>query len=177
MSDRHESMVRLAAELRVAFDASFATSPAGEAGASEPLLAIRVASRAYAVRLAESAEVARGRVVVPVPGPLPELLGLAGIRGRLLPVYDLGALVGHGLSAGTLPWLVVGRGAPVAFAFEQVDGLHRTRRDDVYRGDRAGCPTELVRLAGEAREILSVPALVEVIRERALVPKGVSSHG
>ena len=61
----------------------------------------------FAFRLAEIAGVAVDRKLTSLPSPVPELLGLAGLRGRLVPVYSLTALLG-GTPEGTAGrWLVL----------------------------------------------------------------------
>ena len=71
-----------AAELRQAFDLSFALPPPQELVEVEDLLTIRVAGDPYAIRLRDIAGMVAGRKVVPVPAVTPDLLGLAGSRKK-----------------------------------------------------------------------------------------------
>src|SRR5688572_94281 len=110
-----------AGELRSAFDRSFAESIAASPPPQLDMLAIRVAEHRYALRLSEVLAVHADRRLVPVPSALPELLGLAGLRGVVVPVYDLRRLLGY--AAGVAPrWLALVRApAPFAVAFEQFE--------------------------------------------------------
>jgi purine-binding chemotaxis protein CheW len=115
-----------AASLRAAFDRGFA-EPAAVAGRAEGFLAIRAGEHSRAVRLAEVAAIHADRRIVPLPSPSPSLLGLAGFRGAILPVYDLCALLGTS-SPAPPRWLIVAAAAAVAFAFDAFDG-HLTAPD------------------------------------------------
>jgi chemotaxis signal transduction protein len=110
-----------AAALRDAFDRVFAEPHPPDPPPREDLLAIRVATEPYALRLSEIAGLFADRKVIPVPGQVPTLLGLAGFRGAIIPVYDLSALLGH-RSPATTRWLALAAKAPVAFAFEALAG-------------------------------------------------------
>jgi chemotaxis signal transduction protein len=75
----------------------------------------------YALRLSELLAIHVDRQLVPAQSPLPELLGLSGLRGLVVPVYDLRRLLGY--PAGSAPrWLALVR-APAAFAvaFDQLE--------------------------------------------------------
>jgi len=109
-------------ELRRAFDRSFAEPVDRGTGRAAHALAIRVGGLRYAVRLSGVAAVNTGWTVLPLPGSRPELLGLAGYRHELVPVYDLAALLGVSVSTASR-WTVLAAGTdPVAFAFEGLDG-------------------------------------------------------
>jgi chemotaxis signal transduction protein len=87
-----------AAELRQAFDLSFALPPPPASQEVEDLLTIRVAGDPYAIRLGDIAGMVAGRKVVPVPAVTLDLLGLAGIRGGVVPVFGLASILGYGQS-------------------------------------------------------------------------------
>ena len=72
-----------AAQLRAAFDCTFALPPSLASPEFEDLLTIRVVGDPYAIRLGDIAEVVTDRSIVPVPAVTPDLLGLAGIRGGI----------------------------------------------------------------------------------------------
>ena len=82
-----------AAALRQAFDLSFALSPPPASPEVEDLLTLRVAGNPYAIRLRDIAGIVAGRKVVPVPAITPGLLGLAGIRGGVVPVFGLASIL------------------------------------------------------------------------------------
>ena len=110
-----------AASLRAAFDRSFAEPPRGPSAAADPAIELRIGGDRYALRLAEVVAIHAGRRVVPVPGPLPELLGLTAFRGRVAAVWDLAAILGYpGVKSSR--WLVlVGAVEPVALAIGSVE--------------------------------------------------------
>ena len=87
------SVVATAAALRRLFDESFAAPAASMTQRLEDLLAIRVGTDPYALRLSEIAGLHVGVRIVPVPSPAAQLLGIVGIRGMMSPVYDLAALL------------------------------------------------------------------------------------
>jgi purine-binding chemotaxis protein CheW len=82
-----------AAAMRLAFDRSFAEPLRPATEAVENLLAIRIGTQAYALRLAEVAGLFADRKVTPVPGGDAALVGIAGFRGAIVPVYGLHTLL------------------------------------------------------------------------------------
>src|SRR5215218_10100104 len=83
-----------AAELREAFDRSFAQLATSEADVVESLLGIRIGTDPYGLRLGELSGLFADKKITRLPSPVSELLGIAGFRGAVLPVYDLGMLLG-----------------------------------------------------------------------------------
>jgi chemotaxis signal transduction protein len=65
----------------------------------------RVADERYAFAVEAVREVAESFAVTPVPGAPATLLGVHSLRGEILPVLDLAAILGVGRGAGG--WLVV----------------------------------------------------------------------
>lgn len=162
------------ADIRHAFDRSFAEPPRPVAARLEDLLAVRVAERPYAIRVTAIAGLFVDRTVTPVPGPLPELLGVAGFRGAIVPVYDLGALLGCPPSAAPR-WLVLAADTPaVALAFDRVDGHLRVPAEALAdAGDeRPGrpprsYPREVVRTSDGVRPVVGVAELRATIATRS----------
>jgi purine-binding chemotaxis protein CheW len=133
-------------ELRAAFDASFADPPREEVAGHDDLLAIRAGGRRYALRLTQAAGLFPDRPVTRLPGPVSALLGVAGFRGAIVPVYGLAAVFGIGGTAaavnndeaGRPRWLVLAAGTPsVALAFDELDG-HLRVPSDVLVEEAAG---------------------------------------
>lgn len=158
-----------AAELRRSFDRSFAEAPRTDVGQAEDLLAIGVRGDPYAVRVPDVIAVAADRPITPLPGPLPELAGLAGFRGATVPVYDLGALLGYG-EPGTLDWLVILARQPLGLAFDRFDGHLRIARDAiVVEQTSAGRRhvRQVVRAADVTRPIVDVGSLLRMLEARA----------
>lgn len=113
------ALARRAASLRDSFDRSFAAALQDGAPEVEDFLAIRVEDAPYAIRLADIAALAASPGITAIPGQPAALLGLAGFRDAILPVYALAALLGHGI-AEPPRWLL--RAPQVAFACSRLDG-------------------------------------------------------
>jgi chemotaxis signal transduction protein len=166
--------VSRAAELRASFDAAFARPAARERAAARSLLvAISVAGEPYALRSLDIRGLEAPRRVTPAPGGAEGLLGLAGVRGTVVPIYDLAALVGR--DAGTdadeawIALLETPGGALVGVAFGSLDGTiagTAAASSDVASGED-GLVAAVVGQGASARPLLSGPALVAEIRRRA----------
>ena len=154
-------------EMRRAFDAVFAAAPPEASAPMEDLLAIDLAGVPYAVRLSEVAGVFKGRRVAKLPGPLPDFLGVAGIQGRLVPVYDLRMLMGHAAPAAPGWLLLVVAPDPLGLAFDALAGQFRVAREHVAAA-RSGRMhvSHAVTAAGPLRHLLDVASVVEAIGSR-----------
>lgn len=146
---------------REAFDQSFAAAPNATVETFEDLLAIRIAGSAYALRVREISGLAVSRKIVPLPSRRPELLGVAGIRGSLVPVYSLGALLGHGVHSKLAPWLALaGASDLLALGFEEFEGFVRVSSRDVHAqqsGDGAIAHVrEVVRVGKQSLRVVDV---------------------
>lgn len=159
-------------ELRHAFDEARAIPFSERAEEqAENLLAIRISGDAYAIKVSEIAGLATGRKIVPVPGPIPELLGLAGFRGTLVPVYNLNALLGYGSGAEQPRWLALcGTEECFALAFHEFEGYLRVAREELYpveQNDAARIHVkEVARGPGAVWAVVSIAHLRESIQER-----------
>lgn len=112
-----------AAELQRSFDEAFAREPGEAALERVRVLAVTVAQRPMALRLEEIATLQARRRVVPLPGAASELLGLVGVRDRVLPAFDLAALVGLPRS-GEEAWMAVAQApTPFVVVFDVLEGL------------------------------------------------------
>jgi chemotaxis signal transduction protein len=158
-----------AAELRRAFDRSFAEAPQPDAAASEHLLLVRIGGDPYALRLVECAGLFADHKVTPLPTRVPELLGLASFRTTLVPVYDLRPLLGY--PCGESPrWMISTTGSVVVgLAFDVFDGHARVERDSLVM-DSAPAKRHVdcvVRLsAGSPRPVLSLASVLQGIDAR-----------
>jgi purine-binding chemotaxis protein CheW len=157
-----------AAAMRAEFDRGFAEPRQVERLDSDHLLALSVGGDPYALRMEEIASVAVDRRIVPLPGPLPEFAGIAGLRGAIVPVYDLARLLGYP-GDGRARWLAVLSAAPVAVAFAAFDG-YIVRPGGSITFEAAGGDSRHVRVVARAadfvRPVISLASVVEAIRQR-----------
>jgi chemotaxis signal transduction protein len=85
---------------------------------------LTVAAEHYAVPVEHVLEAAELAHVRPVPGARPELLGVTNLRGQILPVADLAALLGAARVRPPRRLLVAeARGSQVGFAVDEVSGI------------------------------------------------------
>src|ERR1035441_2192420 len=160
-----------AAELRQAFDLSFALPPPQGSQEVEDLLAIRVAGDPYAIRLLEIAGMVAGRRVVAVPAVTRDLLGLAGIRGGVVPVFGLASILGYGQPPGSPRWMILcGVEEPIALAFSDFEGYLRLPKSSLHADENLRATRQYVNQVAsteaEARAVISIPLIVATIRNR-----------
>jgi chemotaxis signal transduction protein len=160
-----------AATLRRHFDEAFAAPASPITEPLEDLLAIRVGSDSYALRLSEIAGLHLGVKIVPVPSPVPQLLGIAGIRGMMVPIYDLAALLRYPPEANSR-WFVLARAPrPVGFAFETFESHLQVSQASLAggNGEDSGTAGTLqhmrgtARAAGALRPIIHLASMLEMI--------------
>jgi chemotaxis signal transduction protein len=148
------------AELRRTFDAAFTFPPTRPPDDCRDLLAVTVGGNRLAVPLPAMSGLVADRPVTPLPGSPPQLLGVVGLRGQLVPVFSLADLVGRaGGGAETPRWLVLAAGSPVfAVAVDAVDGHLRVPDDAIARpaGDSG---STVVRTADGPRPVVDMPAV------------------
>jgi chemotaxis signal transduction protein len=157
----------LAADLREEFDQSFTRARGGDAAALEDLLAVGLGGEEYVLRLRELSGLFTNKTVTWLPSPVAALLGIAGFRGAVLPVYDLGMLLGKPKTAAPR-WLAVAAAAPVAFAFEAFHGFLRERSEAIVSEARGGSGRYIREiLQGEVRRpIVDLPSVLEILANR-----------
>ena len=167
-------MIGTAAAMRRLFDDSFAAAAASGPESLEDLLAIRVGSDPYALRLSEIAGLHVGVKIVPVPSPAAQLLGIVGIRGMMAPVYDLAALLRYP-PAPNPRWFILARAPqPVGFAFETFEShlqvsqssLANGNSEDAGAGARKQHTRGSVRAAAAPRPIIHLASVLEMIRDK-----------
>jgi purine-binding chemotaxis protein CheW len=158
-----------AAELRLAFDQSFAARPSLDTAPPASFLGIRLAGQPYAIRLSDIAGLFADKAITRIPGPEPALLGLAGFRSAIVPVYGLHAYLGHKATT-TCRWLAIASGAPIALAFDGFDGHLRLSRDAILptADDRPGrrFVLEFAQAGEVVRPIVNLPSVLEAIKNR-----------
>jgi len=169
MTTELKGLASKAAELRAAFDESFAASEREQGALAQvDVLAIRVADQRYALRLSEVQAVHADRTLVSVPAPAPELLGLVGLRGLVVPIYDLRLLLGY--PAGPAPrWLALAQAtSAIGFAFDALDAHLRVAASDIVMpslseaGSSSFAPGSVVTASGP-RPLIHLPSLIESV--------------
>jgi chemotaxis signal transduction protein len=161
------------AEMRRLFDESFAIAPAGNVTESEAMLAIAVEGEHFALRGREISGLSvSNEKIVPVPSRVPELLGLTGIRGVVVPVFSLPRLLGFDSLHGQTRWLVFCGEVqtPIALAFETMERLFEATGSDIFvREEPIGRHRHVNATVSEGttlRGVISIPTLVEYIKAR-----------
>ena len=137
------------------------------------MLAIRLGNAPHALRLAQVAGLYARRAIAPLPSALPELLGLVNLRAAIVPVYDLAALLGRPAQQ-TPRWLLLAAGAPVALAFDALDGYRRLAPEALVSrpGEAAERGPELARVDEELRPMVDLRAVLDAIAARAAGTQG-----
>src|ERR1700744_3033027 len=101
-------MATRGADFRRAFDKMFALPRvSGDQAAWEDFLTIRIGGDGYAIRLREVAGLGKGRRIVACPSEVPEFQPIAGVRGTLVSVYSLPALLGYSFAGENAQWLLL----------------------------------------------------------------------
>ncbi len=164
--------------LRSSFDESFAVPQSEQISGMEDLLMIRIRGDRYALRMSELVGLHSLRQVVKLPARRADLLGLAGIRGRLVPVFSLPILLGYAADRDDAEWLGLSRqDEELALALGE------------FTGHLTVAPSRICSLEGAAREhlpeivgldsgvcaLVSVASIVSSIRSRT--ETGVSRQG
>jgi chemotaxis signal transduction protein len=160
-----------AATLRAAFDAAFARAASAPAEDAVALLALRVGGAGVAVRVLETAGLMAARPIVPVPSRRPELLGVSGVRGAVVPIYSLARLLGRADDAAPRWIVLAAAGAErVGLAVTTFDRHLVVPKAELCRAAQAGTTAaahavEVLHDAGEVRPVVSIPSLVRAITQ------------
>ena len=160
-----------AAELRQAFDRTFALPPPQAAQEPEDLLAISIAGDPYAIRVPEIVGIVAGRTVISVPAAASHLLGLAGIRGQIVPVFGLASILGYGLASDSPRWVILCAGEEaIALAFADFEGYLRLPKSSLYAEENHGNTrrhvSHLASTPAGVRAVLSVPLVLADIQNQ-----------
>ncbi len=167
MSQEMTPQLEHLAELRHTFDRTFQLPYQLATKSVEPMIAFRTAGVALAVRVQHITGVIKRGVILPVPSIVPELLGVAAVRGLLVPVFNLAALLGLPPSGEPQWFLLTNRETPVAFAFDGLDGRVEVERAHLYVDETSQHKHthELAEVESMVRAVIDVPGLMEAIRK------------
>jgi chemotaxis signal transduction protein len=126
----NQDVAHHARDLQIAFDSAFASAPEAKDEATRDLIAITLGCGIYALELQELAGIYSNKKIARIPSQAAGLLGIAGFRGTILPVYDLAVLIG--LAPLEKPrWLAVAAKVGIAVAFDAFDGHLRIAAEDI----------------------------------------------
>lgn len=165
------------AQMRENFDHGFALPAHRKDETSEDLLLIRLGHLPYALRMSEVAGLQRSAGVTPLPGPLATLIGMASHRNRVLPVYDLAALLGQPVSQDPT-WQIVTQAPAVILAIDEFERHIRCPRsaiatqtlaEDAREAEATGAPHVQAHLHTDEgqRPIVSLAAVLRTIQHLA----------
>jgi chemotaxis signal transduction protein len=157
-------------ELRHAFDRTFQLPHQLTTKSVEPMVAFHTAGIALAVRVQHITGVMKRTVILPVPSIVPELLGVAAVRGGLVPVFNLAALLGFPPIGEPQWFMLMNRQTPVAFAFDGLEGRIEVEQAHVY-ADETSSPSkhlhQLAEVGSVVRAVVDVSNLMESIGQYA----------
>ena len=180
MTQDQVAVMSAAAGLRDAFDRCFAAAPSTEEEKSDNFLGIRIGGDPHAVALADIAGLFADRKTVALPGRAAELLGIAGLRGEIVPVYSLRAFLGYPPAEEPARWLLLASGVQaVSFAFDRFDGFARvphSQLSSVPGTMSRGHVHATATIAGVRRSIISVHSIMTAITSRTGAHASLKEH-
>jgi chemotaxis signal transduction protein len=161
----------LAAKMRDEFDRAFSLPVDTRRVRNLQFLAVRIGGSPYALAVPEITGLQVDRTIVSFPAVLPELLGVAGIRGELVPVYSLAELLGYERMAGKMRWMALcGPGKMVGLAFDEFERHLDLSPQQIATADSANLKTEHIRAVAHAddgaRPVISIPSVMAEIARR-----------
>ena len=154
-----------AAQLRQAFDQSFAEAPRAADVTKEGLLAVRAGVGRYALPLSGIRGLFAARKITRVPAAGGGLLGIASFRGTIVPVYGLRMLLGAA-EDGEPRWLAIAAAANLALAFEALEGHLRVPPDAIVpqsSSEPQGHILGYLRVEGAVRGVVDIPSITASI--------------
>jgi chemotaxis signal transduction protein len=167
-------------DLKRSFDLTF-QQPLVERGQElVHLLIVRIGIARFALKVADLAGLARAQAVVPIPGEDSGLLGIAGLKGRMVAVYSLAAMIGSAeLSTEQNRWMVLCRcQKEIALAFTAVTGTMMVPRAELSPA-RPGSPPHATDAVGSGSSqlwLLNVSSIAEhIVKKTEAPPSGVTA--
>ena len=135
------------------------------------LLVVRSGGRAFAIRYADIVEIGDRAAWQQVPARIDALRGVTQVRGRLLPLVHLGALIeGHAPPAEAAPLMVVAesQGWWVALEVDEVDSAEvEDFLGEEQDGGLSGMSAGAIRREGRWIPVLNLEALARRWQEPA----------
>jgi purine-binding chemotaxis protein CheW len=167
-SENTSGFERHLAELRRAFDETFALPPPQRPQAQIEFVLVVAGGERYAIRMSELAGLEVNRKIVPLPGGPRGLLGLSAVQGQLIPVFELAALLGAGARGGAPRWLALHRSQElIGLAFDEFQGSRRLPPDAIHALEPAPEQTPLsrhaIRVDSGLVHVLDLPLIVSAV--------------
>ena len=131
----------------------------------------RIAGDPYAIRLRDIAGIVAARAIVSVPSAAPDFLGLVGIRGDIVPVFELSSILGYGNEADSVSWtLLCGAPETIALGFSELEGFLRLSKThlhaDQHREGARQYAHEIATTDAGDRPLIAIALVVAAIRNR-----------
>jgi purine-binding chemotaxis protein CheW len=154
--------------LRSAFDLTFAAPPAAERPSTEAVLSVGLGRDTYGLRLSEVAGLFAHRSITRLPSSIPEFLGVAGLRGVIVPVFSLGALLAYPAEESPRWLLLAGGQERIGLAFARLEGHFLSARTVATRAEGDGELRPHVQAAaatvdGRVLALIDLPSVVRAI--------------
>ena len=148
--------------------------PAGELAQSEATVRVCLVSlcgELFAIDLRNVREVFEVESITPVPKMPPAFVGVANVRGVIVPLVDLRPLLGLPLDDTVLNYVVVIRhqGQQVGVLVDQMPEIRSVNRDELHAspatGSRATRPfvSSLLRIENRVSGVVEVPSLLACV--------------
>lgn len=144
MARRPQRAVVREADAGRADPGGIAAVPSDRTSGDEHLVGFQVANGSFGFRLADVGEIVRLPGLVRMPLGPRSLLGLANLRGAVLPVVSLRRLLGlpDGQPDEATRVIVIGRGSPVGFVVDRIDDLLELPADRVETDGSGAAPVD-----------------------------------
>jgi len=160
--------------LKSSFDRSFQEAPVERNHELAHLLIVRIGTTRFALKVSDLAALARAQTVVPIPSTNAGLLGLAGLKGRMVAVYSLAAMIDSpALHTEPEHWLVLCRSENrIALAFTAAEGTVMVPSSDLCPVS-PGAPrhaTDAVGVGASRLWLLNVHSIAAAIVEQTAMP-------
>jgi chemotaxis signal transduction protein len=176
MSLPHTRVTLRLDELRDSFDSSFARPPPPQKEPGEALLRLRVGGASLAAPLGLLSGLHLMPRLVRLPGAPASLLGLAGLRGQLIAVHDLAAMLGLPTGGEPPRWLLLAGGSRrVGLAAAGFEGQLRATREQMRSGGGSAThpllSTSILLPDAPPLPVLDLDSLVRKLLEEASAPQ------
>ena len=107
--------------MRREFDHGFSQPLKSHLATPLNFLSLRFDHDVFAIRAHDITGLHADHRIMPMPSPVSALLGVAGFRGVIAPVFDLAALLGYTRKAAPRWLILINAVEPVALAFDQFE--------------------------------------------------------